>query len=172
MVAKFPDTTSRLAHVIQVCGYPSDAAFAAALGLPPQNLRNWRQRNSIGKDSMGKIRDTAGASMDWLDTGKGEPFPNGPIPYTGPALAGSDAMQRLADAEAEIDALTSVVATLIQALGRLAPAEAGAVAEALRKPVAKGVEPPEALRSLLRVAEDAAAYDVRGAGAGPRKKRR
>lgn len=78
----YPDVASRLDHILGACEYPSQTAFLDALNLKPQNWRNWRERDSFGRSDI-KIHELTGADIGWLKTGKGTPFPNGPVLYSG-----------------------------------------------------------------------------------------
>jgi hypothetical protein len=169
MVSKFPDIASRLAHIMASCGYPKDAPFAAALGLPAQNLGNWRKRNSIGKESMALIRDVTGASMDWIDSGEGEPFPAGPIPYAGAPLSGPDAAKRLEAVERDIKDLVTAFAVSLMRFSATTPAAAEGVAADLRKHLSRPGRPSAVLPELLRAVESAL---PQASPVAPRKKPR
>lgn len=42
-----------------------------------QLIQGWIKRGRIGQKSAGKVRDVTRVSMDWLNDGIGDPFPNG-----------------------------------------------------------------------------------------------
>lgn len=79
-MGKAPDLSTvagRLEHVRLACGYVNDAAFAKAIGVSPQTLTNWKRRKSIG-DGGPYLHAATGVSTDWMRTGLGTAFPNGP----------------------------------------------------------------------------------------------
>jgi hypothetical protein len=80
-MGKAPDLSTvagRLEHVRLACGYVNDAAFAKAIGLnSAQTLSNWKSRNSIGNGGK-KLHAATGVSTDWMLSGTGLAFPNGP----------------------------------------------------------------------------------------------
>ena len=52
----------------------SDAAFAERLGLAPQVLSNYKNRNNgLSLRSALRIHEATGVSLDWLLTGRGSP---------------------------------------------------------------------------------------------------
>lgn len=152
MVSKHPTLADRLAHVIQACGYPRDAAFTDAIGLRPQNLRNWRERGSISRASLERIKHATGASMDWMATGEGEPFPEGPILFAGASASSPGAADRIAKLEHDLDTLAGVVGKLIRSVGRIAPPEAAKILAALQEARQADPAAPAFLDALLATA--------------------
>lgn len=160
---KDPELAARLDYVIRTCKYPSDAEFARAIGTKnPQNVAAWRARGSFGEEGDVLIATATGADMLWLKTGRGEPFPNGPIVYSGATVVPSPG--QLLELQAGVDGLTAVVAAILQALFRTAPAEAAGVTALIRAYQARPGYVSEAVRTLL-VAAEKAALDVAPAGA-------
>lgn len=90
-----PETVSgRIDFVMKVCKYPSQIAFAAAIGESSQTVTNWRIRDSIGRGGP-KLREVTGVSTDWMQSAIGEPFPDGPILYAGPIPADAETLERV-----------------------------------------------------------------------------
>lgn len=53
----------------------SDAAFARRLGLQPQHLSNYRNgHHGLSLLTAVRIGRSTGVSLDWLLSGRGEPF--------------------------------------------------------------------------------------------------
>lgn len=169
MVSALSSYTARLDFVAKACQFPTDAAFAAAIGVKPQNLTNWRHRESIGKDSLAKIRAATGASMDWMTTGKGEPFPEGPTLYAGAPPTTSEALARISQLERDVHQLTAAVGMLISRLAESAPGAAPAMAADLRRFLSKAGRPSVVLPELLHAAD---AVSPRSQPAVARKKPR
>lgn len=90
------DTVSgRLDYVIKVCEYPTQTELAAALGLrSPQVITNWRTRDSVGRGGS-RLREVTGVSTDWMTAKIGEPFPDGPILYSGPAAVDAKTIETI-----------------------------------------------------------------------------
>lgn len=164
MVPTLSSYTERLAYVAKACQYPTDAAFAAAIGVKPQNLNNWRQRDSVGKDSLAKIKAATGASLDWLTTGKGDPFPGGPVFYAGAAPTSPEALGRIADLERDVEHLVSAVTMLVTRLAESVPAAGAAMAADLRGYLSKAGRPSAVLPELLQAADAARVRASPGAG--------
>lgn len=113
--------SERIDYVMKACGCPTQAAFAVWLGISSQVITNWRNRDSIGRAGP-KLRATTGASTDWIASGIGEPFPDGPILYRALEVADAAAVTKL-DAQFNqlllgIYALTDVVSAQSRAAGR------------------------------------------------------
>lgn len=146
----------RLDYVIGVCKYPTQTEFAAALGEKSQTLTNWRKRNSIGR-AGGKLRATTGVSTDWMSHGVGEPFPNGPILYSGTQQASPESLEAM---QRELHQLTLGIIAVIDWIGGRTPAEAqdllGRLTAARKQREAMG-ERPALLRSLEVAVERSAA---------------
>lgn len=169
-MVSFPSIESRLEHVRVTCGYPSQAALMEAIGRKPAQWGSWVQRNNYGRDGDTLLKEVTGVSIDWLKSGKGEPFPNGPILFLGAQAASPGLADRLARIEADVDALGGVLAAVIKAVGRLAPPEAAAIASALGTAVRGRPNAPALLQELADVAQRAAAAPS-GAGAPKPRKR-
>lgn len=108
----------RLEEVRLACKFPTAAAFTDALGEKRTQWGNWRKRGSIGRADV-RIQELTGVDILWLKTGKGIPFPNGPIIFDGLPPASHE--ERLRDAEQWIDETGVVVSLLIRALSESAP---------------------------------------------------
>lgn len=103
----FPNISSRLDHILEACGYPTKTAFTEALKVAKQQWANWAKRNSVGNNDV-RIHELTGVSLTWLKTGRGNPFPNGPIKYIDPA--------DLYASQDELDNLAAAVATVVECL--------------------------------------------------------
>lgn len=154
MVSDFPTVESRLQHIMEACQYPSPAQLMAAIGERPQQWRNWTLRDSFGRAHK-KIKAATGASIDWLTTGEGEPFPSGPIPYAGPVPAGSEPLARIAQLERDVGDLWRIIAMGLTRFSAMTPDAGAAVAADLRAYLAQPGTPSEALPDLLKLLEAA-----------------
>lgn len=155
---------ARLDHILTVCGFPSPAAFTKAVGESPQQWRNWRKRNSVGRADT-KIHTATGVDILWLKTGEGtEPFPNGAKQYTAENEGRPDLDLRLTQAEYELDQAGLVIAQLLQAVADKTPGVAADLAARLR--LAQRRLPHRSV--LLELAVDAAETSLR-AQAGLRR---
>ena len=68
----------RFAHMLEVCGLDR-ARFARLLsGAGQQKITNWMDRGRIGSPSRREVYVLTGASLDWINDGIGQPFPEGP----------------------------------------------------------------------------------------------
>lgn len=163
----FPTVASRIAHIMQACGYPTKAALARALGLKnAQNIGVWEGRGSFGNGGLA-ISDATGADMKWLATGKGEPFPNGPVLYAGAQLSGRGAMQRLEDIERDLTDIVTAISVSLRRFSATTPVAAEGVAADLRQHLSRPGRPSAVLPELLRAVESALLPD---ALAAPKKK--
>lgn len=132
------DTVSgRLDHVMKVCEYPSQVELAAALGLrSSQIVTNWRKRNSVGRGGP-RLREVTGVSTDWMTDKVGEPFPNGPILYSGPAVMNAEIVEimrgRLDQLSIAVIALCRTVSARSQAEGRDLADRLGAALNEIQK---------------------------------------
>lgn len=70
----------RFAFVLKTCGI-SRADLDVLGGISQASITNWHARGKVGQPSTSRIRDLTGVSIDWLNEGVGEPFPNGPVTY-------------------------------------------------------------------------------------------
>lgn len=66
------DKSLILNEIKKLHGIKSDAKFADILGISPQNLRNWRTRNTYDPNLL-LVRFT-NVNAEWLLTGEGEPL--------------------------------------------------------------------------------------------------
>jgi len=62
------------------CGL-TRAEFARFPGIGQANITNWKKRGGVGQTSGPRVRELLGVSLEWLNSGHGEPFPNGPTVY-------------------------------------------------------------------------------------------
>ena len=129
-----PETVSgRIDYVMAVCKYPSQQAFADALGVKSQVVTNWRDRDSIGRGGP-KLREVTGVSTDWMQGGVGDPFPAGPILYAGPIPADSEILERI---QAGLDEMGLAVIALCRAVSARSPDEARELSERLNAALAE-----------------------------------
>lgn len=154
MVSSFPTIESRLQHVMTACRYPSTARFMEAIGEKPQQWRNWVMRDSLGR-AYAKVKTTTGASIDWLMTGEGEPFPEGAIIYSGPQTS-ADLMARIVDLERDIVDVVSAMSISLERFSATTPDAGKAVAADLRAYLSRPGRPSAVLPELLRAIERAA----------------
>jgi hypothetical protein len=165
----YPDVKSRLDHILQMCRYPTPTKFMEALGRKPQNWANWRDRDTLGRDPV-LIAERTGASLEWLMTGRGEPFPNGPIVYVGATDLPADIRRQLDGMELAIADLVLAVGTIMSRAASTTPDAARAVALDLRRELAKPDRPSAVLPTLLRAVEMGIASQA--ASAAPDTKKR
>lgn len=124
---------SRLEYVLNTCEYPDWAALARDLGVSPQAVDNWRRREAIGPKNRTLLRDRTRVSIEWLESGTGEPFPNGPKRYVGhTSPAASSAIRRNTDA---IDQLRGTVLAMIDVITETEQGSAAALVELLERTV-------------------------------------
>jgi hypothetical protein len=127
--ATIPATVSgRIDYVMRECRYPSQSALAEALGLKSnQVITNWRSRDSIGRAGP-RLREVTGVSTDWMQGGVGEPFPGGPIPYSGPMPADAETLEKI---QRGMDGIGLAVIVLCKTVSARSPAEARELQERL-----------------------------------------
>lgn len=156
MVSKrkpMPTPSERIDYVIAACNVPSDAAFGRWIKVKnPQNVRAWRNRG-ISRDGAILIGKASGASLDFLLSDKGEPFPDGPILYR-PARP-EDMADQLTALEGEVDDAAAVLAALVRILSEKLPGAAEALHQAQQALPAGGSS------SLVREAVAAAVAEAR-----------
>jgi hypothetical protein len=162
MVSPYPTVESRLQHVMETCRYPSTARFMDAVGEKPQQWRNWVMRDSLGR-AYPKVKAATGASIDWLMTGEGEPFPEGAIPYNGPQ-ASADLLARIVDLERDIVDVVSAMSISLERFSATTPDAGKAVAADLRAYLSRPGRPSAVLPELLRAIERAASPAAPAAG--------
>lgn len=140
----------RIEYVIRECRYPTQAAFARAIGTTPQNVGKWINTDSIGKFGAA-LRAKTEVNLNWLLTGDGDPFPEGPKMY-----ADSDAMggQRPADKaihqlENDVDSIRFLLNALVAVLVTYRPGEAAQVAKLIRAKVPEKFVKNGYLKSVL-----------------------
>lgn len=107
---KFTPYAKRILRIVAECGYEDRAHLARALGLTDAAITNWIARGRAGRESERRLHDVTGVSVDWLNTGHGEPFPSGP------KQAISDGSQH------DIDAMRASIKTMTLAYGALVKA--------------------------------------------------
>lgn len=151
-VTAYPDVKSRLDHILQMCRYPTPTKFMEALGRKPQNWANWRDRDTLGRDPV-LIAEKTGASLEWLMTGRGEPFPNGPTVYVGASDLPPDIRRQLDGMELAIADLVMAVGASMARYAVTTPSAATALALDLRRELAKPNRPSAVLPPLLRALE-------------------
>jgi transcriptional regulator with XRE-family HTH domain len=54
--------------------YGAKAKIARACNIEPQSITNWIKRGTIDHAHLPKISEVTGVNLEWLMTGKGEPF--------------------------------------------------------------------------------------------------
>lgn len=129
-----PGTVSgRIDYVMSVCKYPTQDALADAIGEKSQTITNWRRRDSIGRGGP-KLREVTGVSTDWMQGGVGEPFPDGPIPYTGPMPTDTETLAKVQNGLDDIALAVIAVCRTVSARSR---AEALELAERLEAALAE-----------------------------------
>lgn len=126
----FETVSDRLDYVIEVCRFPSQTALANVLGEKPQNLTNWRTRNTIGRAGK-KLRAVTGVSTDWMESAVGEPFPDGPVIYSPEAQAERSALT-ISRLEGDIDQLRYTLLALVDWLSDSTPGAASGIRDRLR----------------------------------------
>ncbi|MBO9424659.1 helix-turn-helix transcriptional regulator [Labrenzia sp. R4_1] len=71
------DTTGdRIIHIRKRLGL-SQAEFADRISITRGAVGNWERNKGISKKNLERIASTFGCSLDWLLSGKGQPFPEG-----------------------------------------------------------------------------------------------
>jgi DNA-binding transcriptional regulator YiaG len=152
----FTTVLSRLDFVRQSCGVSTKSAFAEWIGADSaQRVSGWESRDSLPKDGALMVCKVTGASLGWLLTGEGEPFPNGPTLFTG-ALP-SSAEYRLRVVEDQMDAMSTVMVVCLRILSEKLPGVGPELVSALAGiPGETGSK-----RQLLEAAAGAAALGLR-----------
>jgi len=128
----------RVEYIIRECRYPTPAAFSRAVGTSPQNVNKWVNTNSIGTFGP-KLRAVTAVNLNWLLTGDGEPFPEGPMLYAHED-GGTD--KRAADKaihqlENDVDSMRYLLNALVAVMIASRPDEADHVARTIRDKVPK-----------------------------------
>lgn len=140
----------RLDFVIATCGYPDDATFMRSLQKDHQNLNNWRKRDSAGRSEVA-IHELTGVSLNFLKTGKGEPFPDGVRRYQPPAQSQESAALR-----AEVHDLRRALLALIGHYAATTPGAGQEIVESVQD-LLRGQAPGETLALLLQYLGEQAA---------------
>lgn len=123
-----PTTVSgRIDYVMKVCKYPTQGALADAIGEKSQTITNWRIRDSIGRGGR-KLREVTGVSTDWMQGSVGEPFPDGPILYSGPIPADTETLEKI---QRGLDDISLAVIALCKTVSARSPSEARELQERL-----------------------------------------
>lgn len=138
--AKAPtDYGRRVLETMEACGYPSQQEFAKALGIQPQQLRNWVARDSPGTGAA-QLKSLTGVSVDWLLSGTGSQFTNGgPISYRASAKPGRVSEDRAGYAltvnrlENDVDALRNALLAVVETLIVTTPGATSGLYELLRQ---------------------------------------
>jgi hypothetical protein len=123
----------RVALIIQECKYPTYDAFAKAVHERTQNVHNWINRNSYGRGGI-KIRAATGVDLNWLATGEGAPFPDGPKLYKPPKDDPRSAALITNQLENDVDAMRYLLAGMTTAFAVMRPDEGAKIASAIRDP--------------------------------------
>jgi hypothetical protein len=159
----FETISSRLEYVRAQTEAPSKARFAEWIGAAsPQAVNGWETRDSLPSEPAKMVAKATGASLAWLLTGEGDPFPNGPVPC--PGAVPRSAEYRLRAAEDQIDAMSTVMVTFLELFSARLPAVGMELAKALAAlPGDTGSK-----RQLLEAAAGAAALGLRSSEQGAR----
>jgi transcriptional regulator with XRE-family HTH domain len=72
MTDKSEDSAAIIERLISSYGVSSQRALASSLGVPPNNVSSWAQRNSVPGSAVIKCALDTGADLRWLMTGKFE----------------------------------------------------------------------------------------------------
>ncbi|CAI1547507.1 phage repressor protein CI [Serratia marcescens] len=72
MTDKLEDSAAIIERLISSYGVSSQRALASSLGVPPNNVSSWVQRNSVPGSAVIKCALDTGADLRWLMTGKFE----------------------------------------------------------------------------------------------------
>lgn len=153
-----PTIKERMDFVRETTGAPSKADFARWLNVKnPQTLSQAVTRGRLSQDLAILVSEVTGASVSWLLTSKGEPFPDGPTPYPGSALP-STAEARLRVAEDQIDAISTVMTACLHILSAKLPDVGPALAHTLA--TLSSPADPLPKRELLEAAVRAAALGL------------
>ncbi|CAI1716650.1 MULTISPECIES: phage repressor protein CI [Serratia] len=107
MTDKSEDSAAIIERLISSYGVSSQRALANSLGVPPNNVSSWAQRNSVPGSAVIKCALDTGADLRWLMTGKFENsnFEIGKSKFSGRALyeqiqasGGKPVLRRMLDA--------------------------------------------------------------------------
>ncbi|AYM90750.1 phage repressor protein CI [Serratia sp. 3ACOL1] len=107
MTDKSEDSAAIIERLVSSYGVTSQRALASSLGVPPNNVSSWAQRNSVPGSAVIKCALDTGADLRWLMTGKFENsnFEVGKSKITGRALyeqiqasGGKPVLRRMLDA--------------------------------------------------------------------------
>ncbi|BEM57475.1 hypothetical protein SME22J_13360 [Serratia marcescens] len=72
MTDKSEDSAAIIERLISSYGVSSQRALASSLGVPPNNVSSWAQRNSVPGSAVIKCALDTGADLRWLMTGEFE----------------------------------------------------------------------------------------------------
>jgi hypothetical protein len=72
MTDKSEDSAAIIERLVSSYGVTSQRALASSLGVPPNNVSSWAQRNSVPGSAVIKCALDTGADLRWLMTGKFE----------------------------------------------------------------------------------------------------
>ncbi|CAI1677840.1 Bacteriophage CI repressor helix-turn-helix domain [Serratia liquefaciens] len=72
MTDKSEDSAAIIERLVSSYGVTSQRALASSLGVPPNNVSSWVQRNSVPGSAVIKCALDTGADLRWLMTGKFE----------------------------------------------------------------------------------------------------
>jgi len=81
MMSTMETTGARIRHIRKALGL-SQEDFGKKLSVSRGAVGNWEtgddsKKSGISHDNLKKISEISGCSVDWILTGKGEPFPDG-----------------------------------------------------------------------------------------------
>jgi phage repressor protein C with HTH and peptisase S24 domain len=65
----------RFEQMLSILGWDRPT-FCVKAGVSQQVVHGWLKRGRVGTDSEPAVRQATGVSMDWLQAGVGQPFPN------------------------------------------------------------------------------------------------
>lgn len=110
----------------RVFGHRGRAAFARALAISPSTYNYYEKGRCPPAALLARAAEVTGASPDWLLTGRGEPFPQGPTDATDTGLsqqAGKvlDRFARLASGPGETAAARAALRGLLERIERTLP---------------------------------------------------
>lgn len=121
MVDKILNVAEKLDYIAKACGFTKKNELAKCIGVEPQNVENWRKRNSWTKDGTLRLSKATGVSMDWLNDLSPVAFPDGVKVKIAAPIA-----KRVERLEGDIDqartALLSLVAVIDAKISGLAAA--------------------------------------------------
>lgn len=82
--------------------YGAKAKIARACGIEPQSITNWIKRGKIDHAHFPKISEVTGVNLEWLMTGKGEPFDSAKPQKSEKQKKAEERISQLSDADLAI----------------------------------------------------------------------